>query len=92
MTQKQHEAIAEIMDAFDFDKVRRVMDTLEWEWAGVGVPDNYTIRSRARDMLTEAIEKQTRVDTGGFVAEYHPEDGGCIRLSFELESWDTEIK
>jgi hypothetical protein len=92
MTSKQHEAIAEIMDAFNFDKVRMVMDKLDWEWAGVGIPDNYEIRSRARKMLTEAIEKQTRVDTGGFIAEYHPEDGGCIRLSFELESWDTEIK
>jgi hypothetical protein len=95
MTSAQHEAIADIMDAFDFDKVRMVMDKLDWEWADIGIPDNYTIRSRAREIITEAIEKKTRIDTGGFVAQYLPEysDGEeWVRLSFEVESFCTEIK
>lgn len=60
------------MDTFEFEDVHKWMETVGWEW-GTGnlneleVPDLYTIRRRARDLLKEAA-KIGYCATGGFTA------------------------
>ena len=95
MTEQQREAIDYIMDVFDFDKVHKVMEFLQWRWADEGVPDKYYIRSEARRLLKYAIENKSDVATGGFIVKYYPPDNNSvewIKLAFELEDWDIEIK
>ena len=95
MTEQQQEAIDYIMDSFDFNRVHKVMEFLEWQWADEGVPDEFSIKREARRCLRYAIENKSDISTGGLTVKYYPadEDGPeWIKLAFELESWDTEIK
>lgn len=47
--------ISDILDYFDFERVKKVMDFLEWEWYGCcnGVPEIYDLRKRARELLND---------------------------------------
>lgn len=72
MTPEQQKWLDEIMDHFDFAKVARAMKLLEWFWVRNGqkqIPEEYEIRAEARRILTMAINEQSIVSTGGFVAE-----------------------
>jgi len=97
MTPKQQDALDNIMDSFDFDKVHKVMVFLNWKWAngngGLEVPEKYELRSEARRLLKMAIEEKTTVSTGGFLAEYiEDEEGGWMDLKFVVSKWDEEVK
>ena len=96
MTQKQQDALDNIMDNFDFDQVHKVMVFLNWKWANsngsLGVPEKYELRGEARRLLKMAIEEKTTVSTGGFLAEYIEEDGGWMDLKFVVSEWDDEVK
>lgn len=76
--------IDEIMDNFDFEKVHKTMDVLEWTWAGEGVPEVPSLRARARQLLKEAcfIENKSNYSmcsTGGFEAI-------CKVLDYDIEN------
>ena len=94
MTEKEFDAIESIMDNFNFDDVHKVMTYLNWEWAGTenGVPTKSELRSQARQLIKMAIKDKTRVSTGGFEADYLPEDGGWVSLKFVVSEWDSEIE
>ena len=91
MTITQQELIDEILDQFDLQKVKEVMDALNWTWA-IGteshVPDIPELRKQAREMLWDAIRSKHRmIKTGGFVAE--KEDDDTLELRFEVTAWNT---
>ena len=94
MTEKEFDAIENIMDNFDFDNVHKVMTYLNWEWANTenGVPTKSELRSEARRLIKMAIKDKTRVSTGGFEVDYIDEDGGWVSLKFVLSEWDSEIE
>ncbi len=92
--------INEILDCFDFEKVKKVMDFLNWEWARCdGVPEIYELRKFARQMLNDVVadiikstENTYCLECGGFRAEanvYDDDEKIYLRLSFNLESWDN---
>jgi hypothetical protein len=94
--------IENILDNFDFDKVKKTMDALFWLWYNtVGVPEIADLRKHARALLTDAGEQVMRnkeltaeVDraSGGFRAQAHrypDEDKIYFRLSFEVATWDN---
>lgn len=96
------EQIEDILDNFDFDKVKKVMDHLQWLWFDtVGVPEISDLRKHARRLLTEVGEEvmknneipaESNIATGGFRAKaYRYDDTGKIyfRLAFEVSSWDN---
>jgi len=89
MTEKQQNAIDEIMDWFDFEKVAKVMSFLEWKWisAEEGVPSVSEIRQEARKLLKQAIEQKTTIGTGGFKVTYFNDD--YIKLEFIIEEMDV---
>jgi len=93
MTEKEFEAIGNIMDNFDFDKVHEVMSLLKWEWVGTenGVPSKSELRSEARRLLKMAINDKTRVSTGGFEVDYINDGDGFVELKFVVSQWDSEI-
>jgi len=95
MTQKQQDAIDNIMDNFKFEQVRKVMELLDWEWAGTeeGVPTIPELRREARRLLKMSFEEKTNVSTGGFHVMYESnDDGEFIQLMFAVEEWYEEIE
>ena len=93
----REEKIAEVMEEFDFEKVRLSMDILglNWEETG-GVPSIYKIIKTAEEYLNNAADKveifgEYEIQSGGFRAEgyYSEEEGFDFRLSFILTDWDT---
>ena len=96
MTQKQQDAIDNIMDYFKFEQVRKVMELLDWEWAGTeeGVPTIPELRREARRLLKMSFKEKTNVSTGGFHVKYESdEDGGeFIQLMFAVEEWYEDVE
>ena len=92
--------INEILDFFDFERVKKVMDHLNWEWAGSdGVPEIYELRQHARKLMntavTECIKSKQEdyfTECGGFRVEcnkYNDDPKIYIRLSFNVTSWEN---
>ena len=48
------------------------------------------IRERARQLLTDAIEQETSVGSGGLQVTYIPTEG-FLKLEFIISEWDTLI-
>ena len=96
MTQKQQDAIDGIMDYFDFEKVLKVMELLEWEWkdAEEGIPTVPELRKQARRSLKISLEEKTNTSTGGFHVMYESDaDGGeFIQLMFAVEEWYEDVE
>ena len=87
-----------IMDAFDFEKVRKVMVALGWKWAGAkgdanGVPTLDEIKQGAANLLWDLANdpKNKVIATGGFRAEkdFSDPDDPWMRLVFEVTDWDA---
>jgi len=74
------EQIDYIIDNFNFEKVRCVMLSLDWQWActegnGHAVPSIARLKAMARHLLRSSI-KDTEVTSGGLYATYYPPENG----------------
>ena len=87
--------ITDIMEDFDFEKVRRVMLPLDWKWdIGNGemtVPSIYRLMKEAEQLLRDVAkyygEKDRHtISTGGFTATL---DEDTLWLSFEIEEGEA---
>ena len=93
LTEREQEAIDNIMDYFEFDKVLKTMIALDWKWVkedyksldDLETPSIERIRKTARKALMRAIEIKDYTSGGGFEAEY---DDGNLYLRFVVEEWD----
>lgn len=84
------EAIEQIMDYFQFDRVLKAMEALGWVWDCCnGIPDMPLVRCTARSLLKEVanLPYGTTVETGGFSATH--EEPGCFTLRFLIDEWTT---
>ena len=63
--------IDNIMDTFDFGRVREIMDALDWKWSmpagGSGVPEEVELRQSARRLL-RSLRECSITSSGGFTA------------------------
>lgn len=91
MTKQQRKLIDEVLDNFDFDKVKKAMDALNWIWIGCdGVPAIYDLRKQSRRLLKDAIEKNlSLVSTGGFRAGYND---NILSLDFIVTEWYEDLE
>lgn len=81
--------IEEIMRAFDFRLVHKVMTYINWQWQGDGVPSLARLQARAMDLLANVTDPSRNCvmsSTGGLRAE---RQGKNLRLSFELSYSET---
>lgn len=102
-TLQQH--IDEVMDYFDFDKVHRVMESLNWRWSSLEdemrIPTKPEMRKHVREFMEKLYEKNinksevnTYTGSGGFMVYYRKnvdEKGAWdhFDVTFQLESWYT---
>lgn len=67
VTNRQRQAIDEVMDTFEFDKVERHMKHVNWGWAtptpenewNLEVPDIHRIKASLRKMLVDCYTRMT---------------------------------
>lgn len=86
-------AVNEVMDLFDYERVHKAMEFLDWKWVGKGVPEIYDLRVESRRLLEKVANKVIEGEeyyfaaTGGFKAEAWKNDEGKLglRLNFILE-------
>ena len=92
MKKKEQKALDQIMDWFDFEKVEKTMEALNWKWGGAeeGVPTIGEIKTQARRLLTQAITERVTIGTGGFKASYNHKYKH-LTLEFIVSEWDSEI-
>ena len=81
--------IKSILNHFDFNKFKKIMDVLNWKWASSknGVPDIDEIRKLATRLLIDACVEKTNISTGGFRAVYDDNGDGdpYVGLEFIVE-------
>ena len=90
-------AVNEVMDLFDYERVHKVMEFLDWKWAGKGVPEIYDLRVESRRLLENVANKVIEGEkyyfsaTGGFKAEAWKNDDDTLglRLNFILEECEN---
>ena len=91
--EQKQKLIDDIMDSFDFAKVHSVMKFLNWTWyPNPEPPDEFELRTCARKLLKESLDKQTSITTAGFKVIYH----GCddikyiyLELIFYVDDWSV---
>lgn len=75
--QTLRDKIDEIMDVFDFEKVKKVMDCLDWKYYDdtdkYYYPDVVDLRKTARRLLLDSYFCRY-ISTGGFIAEYYEDN------------------
>ena len=98
MKSKQ-EMIDDIMDNFDFSRVAKCMEALNWKWISVpeGIPEEYDIRKAARLLLKsvpETFRKDERyMGTGGLYVRswYESTELVLIELTFVVAEWRVDV-
>ena len=79
------------MENFDFMKVHKVMEFLEWEWAGEGVPTLVSLEREAQSLLKRTTEYCVNdfyaIECRGYYAECD-RDRKTMKLTFMIEYWE----
>ncbi len=85
------DVLNDVFDNFNFDRVHRVMDALEWEWATIGdVPTVEQIKEEASRLMWDCANIDVDcMASGGFRVEKDFTCDPWMRLSFEVEDWDA---
>lgn len=95
--------VEQVMSNFDFDRVKKVMDFLKWEWASQDgefkIPSTYELIEFAKRELWNVLERsyETKIDMqtmcGGFKVKVEWYDDECyLTLSFVLTQWSENEK
>jgi len=87
-----NDKVVEIIKNFDFEKVRKVMVTLEWYWNGeIQAPSVGDLMLTAQRLLTEVVEKEDdwSMSTGGFLAT---KMNGMLALKFMVDEWEVDLE
>ena len=93
-----HDEIEEILDNFDFEKVKKVMDALEWKyWDSEGdTVSIYELRRMARNLLKDVYNAANSDHwfggSGGFEVErwmYPGETKKYLYLKFVVAEWNN---
>lgn len=80
--------IAEVISTFDFQRVKHVMEYLNWKWAGTdSTPSEKELIDKAASLLEEIRDKPGEVCGSGGLRASH-KTNGILSLKFVLtESW-----
>ena len=95
LTESQQELVEKAITSFNFHKVRRVMEFLEWTWGNDEYPTIVELEFTARRLLEAAFRYANGNDqdygycsSGGFEAHVFE---NAASLSFNAEQIDVDI-
>jgi hypothetical protein len=96
MTDSDFDAVDEILDNFDFDKVKQVTDLLNWQYFNVeGQLEVRDLRKMARKLLRDTVQKLDKEDgyntgSGGFYVHGFKDFGNkYLELKFCVTEWNN---
>jgi len=80
-----------LLNDFDFEAVRKYMQSVNWTWAGyLDTPSVESLRAAAQNVLNVVIREtrqNTLAATGGFYAYKFTWDSGQIELRLSFDAW-----
>jgi len=86
--------VQQILANFDFEKVRKVMELLNWKWVDSEktptIGELYQTAEQLLNMVSNSLfttSDQSTEELGGFVATIY--DNGDLRLSFVVENYEV---
>lgn len=81
--------IDEVMDYFDFEKVQKVMEFLDWKWIDAEGPVQVCdLRRQARYLLKEIFERDVHtIGSGGLEVSYINDN---LKLIFYVGYWSVD--
>jgi len=94
--QKIENTFTDIMEKFDFEKVRALMLINNWTWVGQGVPSAEAMRENCWSMcdrLKEILQAPDHLDhnscgSGGFQLKFWTWEGGAMELELTF-NWES---
>jgi hypothetical protein len=93
---KDSATVEEVLDNFDFDKVKQVTDLLNWQYFNVeGQLEVRDLRQMARKLLRDTVKALDKEDgyntgSGGFYVDGFNDNGKkYLELKFCVTSWDN---
>ena len=95
LTVEDYEAILEVMNQFDANRVAKAMKALDWYWYSVdNIPDCWDVNRKATEMLKKVAEEATHEgithSSGGLCVKGVRIDGKLyLELKFVLEWADN---
>jgi hypothetical protein len=78
-TDKTTDAIFELLDKFNFERIEKLMHAIDWKWAmydGLRFPTIDEMRDKCINLLFSAKRDYDVVSSGGFQASYKFSDEG----------------
>lgn len=88
---KMNEQIDQILNNFDFEAVRKYMQSVNWTWDGyLDTPSVDSLHATARRVLETASRgprQNTLAATGGFYAYKFTWDSGQIEMRLSFDAW-----
>lgn len=71
--------LEELLLDFDFNKVREIMESMDWTWYNEGLPKVKSMKDMVRTLYNDIImrivkKKDAYCACGGFKLQYYPED------------------
>jgi hypothetical protein len=87
--------IDDIMNHFDFTRVHKTMEVLDWGWCSDAPPDVDEMRDTSKRLLCDSVKDALKdgkyhfQGTGGFDVEIYPERG-VLKLRFVVEECHAE--
>jgi hypothetical protein len=79
--------IESILNHFDFDKVLKTVDALDWTWDNIDqVPEMSDLKLHARLLLGRVSLDNTPLIVNGFEATIKRDN--CLSLKFIVNSWN----
>lgn len=89
--------ISIILNQMDFKKISDVMDYMEWEWVGIGVPTQNDLWLKSKNLLEECFlsilvknENEIFMRTGGLCVRcVKYDDVFKFECSFEIDQSDN---
>lgn len=99
MTNYKQQAIEYCLNTFNYTRVLKVMEHVEWRWAtsrGLVIPNMVDLVNAANERLNTAWDKRTTCESGGIRAVYVPpemnDDGELEPPGLELMFILTETQ
>lgn len=87
--------LQELLNGFDFERVHKCMEVLDWSWTGVnGIPEEEDMILVVKN-LYESIEKRILEGkycycaTGGFKLTFNPDEDNELSLVFAAENYSV---
>ena len=81
--------VYEVLDNFDFEQAHKVMEFMNWEWYGKGIPTVKEIKEHCKELIIGAIQARVEDRETGEYIPFHCYSGG-YRATFSSKGADNK--